>query len=505
VIEESLNRRLTYHLDADHGGWDLTQVLRVPNTVNYKYASTPRVRLLWDDGQTWKISAIKKILPDEPEIDANLNSQEIFNRYEKMLPPWVRRELMAASAPEGKRSEMIWKLEHALLEHGLSKDEAFVLIKGSAWNKFRGRNSEDAQLRRELDKVVAERMKAGANGVKVKHKFLAHSMAEVEQAEIDWIWYPVLARKQITIIEGDPGLGKSYLMQMISKAICDNERLPKFVTDVSIPTVQGRVAYFDMENSADTVTKKRLSNNGLKNEKDFFQEEEPFSWADTERMAQVYEALERIKPTLVVFDTMNTYLGSGVDTGRANSSQEAMFPLREIANRFNCSVVTIRHLVKSKKDKSALHAGQGSIAFAGFVRIVATMGRLPDDPDTLCLAITKCNLAPPVRGVLTFEMNKLPDTKDEKFRSRFQWGDLVTGVVADDIIKQHEKNSDKEEAEEFLRDVLGDGEEDVKKLEVMAEKRGISRRTMQRAADAVGVVKVAKGFGKSKISYWSIP
>lgn len=508
VVTESLNRRLTYHLGADHGGWDLTQVLRVPGTTNYKYTSVPRVKLMWDEGPSWKIRDIEKLLPDEPEIDDNLTANEVFDRYEKMLPPWVRRELMTSKAPgAGKRSEMIWKLEHALLEHGLSKDEAFILIKSSVWNKFKGRNSEDAQLRRELDKVVNERMKAGA-GTKGpaagKHKYLAISMADVEQEEIDWIWYPILARGEITIIEGDPNGGKSYLTQMISKGICDGERLPEFIAGRRTDIVQGKVAYFDMENSAGTVTKKRLMTNGLKNQENFYQEEEPFSWADVDRMAQVYEALERIKPTLVVFDTMNTYLGGHVDTGRANSSQEAMFPLREIANRFNCAVVVIRHLVKSKKDKSALHAGQGSIAFAGFVRIVATVGKLPDDPDMGAVAVTKCNLGPMPKDALTFEIVGLPDLKSERDRSRFKWGSLVKNISADDIIKTPEKNSDKEEAEEFLRDVLEGGEEDIKKLEVMAEKRGISRRTLQRAGEAVGVTKTMKGFGKGKISYWSI-
>lgn len=507
VIKESLNRRLTYHLEADHGGWDLTQVLRVPGTSNYKYNSTPRVKLMWDDGPTWKVRDIEKLLPDEPDVDEDMSARDVFDKYEKMLPPWVRRELMTAKAPaSGKRSEMIWKLEHALLEAGMSKDESFVLIKASVWNKFKGRNSEDVQLRRELDKVVGERMKAGAGSkaLAAKHKYLAHSMAEVEQEEIDWIWYPILARGEITIIEGDPGGGKSYLTQMVSKGLCDGDELPEFIKGTSVEPVQGKVAYFDMENSAGTVTKKRLVSNKLQNQANFYQEEEPFSWSDVDRMTQVFEALERIKPTLVVFDTMNTYLGGAVDTGRANSSQEAMFPLREIATRFNCAVAIIRHLVKSKKDKSALHAGQGSIAFAGFVRIVATVGKLPDDPDMGAIAVTKCNLAPMPRDVLTFEINKLPDLKNERDRSRFKWGELVKDVNADDIIKTPEKNSDKEDAEEFLRDVLDAGEEDVKKLEVMAEKRGISRRTLQRAADSVGVKKNVKGFGKARVSYWKL-
>jgi hypothetical protein len=183
-----------------------------------------------------------------------------------------------------------------------------------------------------------------------------------------------------------------------------------------------------------------------------------------------------------------------------------MFPLREIAQRFDCAVVVIRHLVKSKKDKSAIHAGQGSVAFAGFVRIVATVGRLPDDPDVGAVAITKNNLAPPVKDALSFEIMKLPDSKNDRDRSRFKWGQLVKNVGSDDIIKQPEKNSDKEEAETFLSEVLDDvTEEDVKKLEVMAEKRGISRRTLQRAADALGVEKTVKGFGKDKVSYWSLP
>jgi RecA-family ATPase len=261
-----------------------------------------------------------------------------------------------------------------------------------------------------------------------------------------------------------------------------------------------------MENSAGTVTKKRLLTNRMKNMKNFYQEEEPFSWADDERMEAVLDALEKLKPTLVIFDTMNTYLGSGVDTGRANASQEAMFPVREIATRFNCAVIIIRHLVKSKKDRTALQAGQGSMAFAGFVRIIMTFGRLPDDPDICAIAVTKCNIGPPVHNVLTYEIKKLPDRDNERDRSRFEWGELISNLGADDLIKPHEKASNERgEAEEFLRDVLDDGEEEVRKIETMAEKRGISRRTLQRAADAVGVERVVKGFGKQKTSYWSLP
>src|SRR6266576_1431987 len=46
------NQRLTYKLDADKGGWDVTQVLRVPGTVNHKYKDKPEVKLLWTEYQS---------------------------------------------------------------------------------------------------------------------------------------------------------------------------------------------------------------------------------------------------------------------------------------------------------------------------------------------------------------------------------------------------------------------------------------------------------------------
>lgn len=44
---EVLNKQLTYALGADKGGWDITQVLRVPGTINHKYPKKPKVKLLW--------------------------------------------------------------------------------------------------------------------------------------------------------------------------------------------------------------------------------------------------------------------------------------------------------------------------------------------------------------------------------------------------------------------------------------------------------------------------
>lgn len=506
TMTESMNRRLTYLVGADKSGWDFTQVLRIPGTTNYKYQSMPRVRMLWMDGPSYSLKEIENLLPDEEEDEGSGeegDAAEIFKRYEKSLPAWCRRELLNGKPSPGTRSEMIWKIGQTLIESGISREEAFVLLKASPWNKFKGRRGEDQQLRREVDKAVNRHLKGGGAQKKEEkngYKFLMESMDQVEEENIDWIWYPYLARGELTILEGDPGLGKSYLAQMVAGAICDGEKLPAVK---KLPTVSGIVAYFDIENSAGSVTKKRLTENNVKKLSNFFQDEQPFSIDNVERLEEVYEAIEKRRPTLVVFDTLNTYIGKA-DVHKSSESQQAFGTFRDIAKRFNCSVLVLRHLTKSSKER-ALYRGQGSIAFAGLARVVMTVGSMPDDPETRVMAVTKINVTRPPKA-LTFRITALPDTLSSQDRSKFSWGEFVD-LTSDDIIGggEHAGKSDRDDATQFLKDILDDGPLELRKVERMAEARSLSVRTVHRAADEIGVVKKVSGFGKEKHSTWSLP
>lgn len=503
-IDETLNRRLTYAVGADRSGWDLTQVLRIPGSTNYKYQSMPRVKTLWIDGPEYSVKQLEKDLPeDEEEGVEDHEASEVFKQYEKVLPPWCRRELLNGKPTPGKRSEMIWKLGQTLIEAGVTREEAFVLLKASPWNKFQGRRNEDTQLRREIDKALNRHLTAGGKKAEAPtdgYKFLAEPISEVEAENLDWIWYPYLARGELSILEGDPGLGKSYLAEIISAYIVDGKRLPSVK---KFKGVEGKVAYFDIENSAGSVTKKRLMENGCENMHQFFQEEEPFSIDDTERLEAVFDAIEKLRPTLVVFDTLNTYIGKA-DIHKSSESQQALANFRQIAKRFNCACLVLRHLTKGSKDK-AIYRGQGSIAFAGLARVVMTVGTMPEDPDTRVMAITKINVTRPPKA-LCFTIKELPDTIKYQDRSRFEFGDFVD-LTSDDIINNSatEKNSDRADASEFLKDALDEKGMDLSRLEKMAEARSISIRTLHRAADELGVTKKATGFGKKKVSMWTLP
>lgn len=510
VMTESVNRRLSYLMGADKGGWDLTQVLRIPGTRNYKYQSTPRVRLLWDDGPVHKLRDIEKLLPEDEEDEAEgADATAILMKYEKTMSASTRHELMKGRPTPGKRSEVLWRLGNELIEAGVTRGHAFTLLRQSPWNKFAGRSSEVDQLNRELDKIYGRKFggkkwehgKENGDHNKNGYKFLEIAMNEVTEENIDWLWYPYLARGEMTIVEGDPGIGKSYLMQMISKGICDGEKLPSMKPAKRLET--GKVAYFDIENNAGSVTKKRLKYNDCQHMENFFQEEEPFSIDNEEALGHVYEAIEKLRPAMIVFDTINLYIGKA-DTAKGSETTQALAKFKDMAKRFNCSVVIVRHLTKGSNVTNALYRGQGNMAFAGMARIIISVGRDPEDPETKVVAVTKLNLAKHPKA-LTFTVDSLPDTLKDSDRSKFTWGNFVD-LSADEVLSVAKPKSSEEKngAIKFLHEELATEGKKIDDLEIMAEKRSISLRTLHRAGDEIGVLKKLYGFGSKKYSVWSL-
>jgi archaellum biogenesis ATPase FlaH len=493
---EDINRRLTYMLGADKGGWDRTQVLRIPNTRNYKYDSAPRVKVLWTNGPKYKIADLERTIPviSNESVEDSDEAARVYKKYEDKLDRLTRTELMNGKPKEGKRSEVLWKLNNKCLEVGMTRDEAFTVLWASPWNKFRNRRNGVDQMWKELDKAVDKHF----NGFAVDHHEenwnpIPGPISEVEAEDIEWLIPGLIPRRELTILEGDPGLGKSYLIQMISARLCDGKPLPVFPE--YHPQGPVRVVHFDTENTAATVTKSRLMSNRCKNLENFFQSEEPFSIDDKERWEVVVNRLEEIKPALVVFDTINTYIGTA-DTYRSSETQQAMAFFKSLAVRFNCAVVVLRHLTKGKGDK-AIYRGQGSIAFAGSARIVATVGQHPEEEDLRVVACTKNNISTKFKS-FTFSIEPVGN------KSRFVWGESVDYNSEDLMVAVKPNGSDKEKAIEFLKEVLSNGREDASKIIQMAEARSISRSTVNRAAAAIGVNKDITGFGKNRQSWWSI-
>src|SRR5215471_4678487 len=173
-VQTKLNQALSYFLGADHGGWDLTQVLRLPGTRNFKYPSSPEVRLLWCHtdlvySAKWVWQKVRDSLP----VDSDATRQGVLNGQglsgvgrPRGMPARVRALLRVPpdSVVEGERSSKLWLIECLLAEAGWGEDDIFAVVEPCAWNKWARVATGERRLRSEIRKAIhhVARKKAAA-------------------------------------------------------------------------------------------------------------------------------------------------------------------------------------------------------------------------------------------------------------------------------------------------------------------------------------------------------
>jgi AAA domain len=390
-IDWATNQAWTYQIGADKGGWDPTQVLRAPMSFNYKYDEAPRVTTLWTDLNKIPIDTFKIKAPTGVTVQGSANS---YLKYEKKLPAMLRREINAREKTVRDRSEWIWKSVQVMKELGITTDEIFDILWPSGNNKWFQKKKGPEFLRRDIRKAFDKSFSRKAESKEdASEGMFSLSMAEVTEEKIDWLWEPYIARSEVTIIEGDPGVGKSWLAQLVGIHIADGKALPTVKPFKARALDPENVFFFDHENSRSTVMKIRLRHNGLKNEDRFFQEEASYSVDDEDAMERLYDAIRERKPAMIVWDTLMNYAG-GANIHNAAETAQMFGTFRHIALEHNVASVVLRHLTKDNKTRS-MYRGQGSITFTGTARCVIGVGYSEHDTDVRLFKITKTNITDP--------------------------------------------------------------------------------------------------------------
>lgn len=186
--------------------------------------------------------------------------------------------------------------------------------------------------------------------------------------KVEWLWYPYIPYGKITIVQGDPGEGKSTMMIQIAALITNGKLMP----DGSGEGIPGNVIYQAAEDGIEDTVKPRLEAAGADCRRIAFLEqldEEPIR-LDDERLAQ---AIESMKAKLLVIDPLQAYLG--IDSDMKSNSIRAVFGrLGKVAERTGCAVVLIGHMNKSGSTKG-IYRGLGSIDIAAVARSILMVGR----------------------------------------------------------------------------------------------------------------------------------
>lgn len=166
---EDLSQRIAYkHADdgADRSGWDLTQLLRVPFTFNYKYMDTPLVRVHDVNKRRYRLNDFIKLYPPirgfdyldvempSQEVLDSLNAEEILQKNRLRLNPRIWN--LFQEEPKQDWSSSLWALEMLLFEAGFERNAVFAIAREAACNKYARDNLSESRLWKEVCRAEAK-------------------------------------------------------------------------------------------------------------------------------------------------------------------------------------------------------------------------------------------------------------------------------------------------------------------------------------------------------------
>ena len=324
-----------------------------------------------------------------------------------------------------------------------------------------------AESRQELEERLANR--AGEAKRLPEGSISLVCMAEVEPETVAWLWWPYIPLGKLTLLEGDPGIGKSWVSLAIAAAVSLGKGLPG--TEVA---ESAAVLLASAEDGLGDTIRPRLDAmkadigrvHAIKGALDF----------GNDGLRTLEEYIERVIPALVIVDPLVAYIGAAVDIHRANETRAVMAKLADMAERHSVAILAIRHLTKGGTLKP-IYRGLGSIDLAAACRSILMAGCDPEDPQKRGIVHIKSNLAPTGRAV-GYEL------RDDGF---FWTGD--SDLTWQRILAAEDTGgkSALEEAMQFLGEELADGAVEVKEVEKDAEKAGINPRTLRRARESMGI------------------
>lgn len=289
-------------------------------------------------------------------------------------------------------------------------------------------------------------------------------MSDVQSQEIEWLWYPFIPYGKLTIVQGDPGDGKTTLVLNISAKLSQGEGLEEEMK-TSEPM---NIIYQTAEDGLADTVKPRLEIAGANCERILVIDESDKSLSMADERLEI--ALQQTGARLLILDPIQAYLGGGMDMNRANEARDMTKKLGALAEKYKCAIVLIGHMNKATGNKAA-YRGMGSIDFFAVARSVLLVGRVEGQPDLRAVVQIKNNLAA-FGHPKAFRLSE----------NGFEWqGDYE--ITADEVLGGIAPKANKfEQAKRLLRE-LAETSRMVSSTEVLefAKEQGISKRTLESA------------------------
>ncbi|MFO0814522.1 MAG: AAA family ATPase [Gemmatales bacterium] len=322
-------------------------------------------------------------------------------------------------------------------------------------------------------------------------RLVEHTLRDIVSRAVDWLWKNRFAKSTISIIEGDPGQGKSFITLDIAARVSQGFAMPPAPRG-DVVLKPRHVILVSAEDGIDTTIKPRLVAMGANEdhvtciETVLDNPDDPDSIRPVcfpRDLSLLEECIHRKQAAMVVIDPLSAVLTEKADSNKEADMRRVLHQLKLMAERTGVAIVIVRHLNKMSTETNAMYRGGGSIGIIGAARSAFVVGAHPDDEvgDRRILARVKGNLCatPPSLEYRVEVQDGVPVV---------HWEGEVD-ITAHELSAKSVSNKDEKrsKAKDFLLEKLAMGEVAADVLEEQARGIGISISTLRRAKNDLGI------------------
>ncbi len=304
--------------------------------------------------------------------------------------------------------------------------------------------------------------------------------SSIQTAEIEWLWFPYIPYGKLTVLQGDPGEGKSTFILDIAARLTMGKPMPDgFQNSDTFPVIYQCAE----DNPADTI-KPRLLAAGADCEKVAFIVNSDMNL--TMEDSRIEMAVREIGARLLILDPIQAFMAQDGDMHSASRIRSVLGKLSMIAEKYKCAVVLVGHMNKATGGKN-LYRGLGSIDIAAIARSVLMIERDLDEPEIRYMYPIKTSLAKEGPGVaFRFLAGGIEYVDGYQHKAEYR--------------EENDRVSKRDHCIFVLSLLLKDGAKKSTDILELMEAEGISARTVKTVKKEMGI----RSFRKKDIWYWGL-
>ena len=309
--------------------YDQNRLFRIPNT-KHQTSGLYKVQLRPNEFYNFTVEEIKTLAKQprklfRPELPApNAQLVQLFQEAKQGLtkiPKTTGQVTTTEEIREGDRNRNLTSLAGAMRRQGASYEEILEAL------KLRNESRCNPPLtEKEVERIAKSVSRYPAENNKFNGQYSSNSskleietvqLSSVKAENVQYLWYPRIPQGKTTLVEGDPGVGKSWLTMAIATGVSLGKGIPELKE-----TEPANVLVLSAEDGLADTIKPRLQSFGANCER-IFAPTKLFT-LDSTGLSLLENLTVKYTPKLVIIDPLVAYLGSRVDINRANETREIM-------------------------------------------------------------------------------------------------------------------------------------------------------------------------------------